>query len=320
MMTTMTIRPYAGEVDLPAIVAMLNACEHVDRFDEGTSVETLRQEFSEPGFDPVRDLQLWEEDGRLIGFGQLWISPDRHPPDGFLWYRVLPEARGNGLDEQILAWADETLRVRAHELGIALQFTSVAHERQVDRHAFLQQHGFAPIRYFMRMERDLREPIPAPDIPAGFTLHEGSHDPEAWVALYNDSFIDHFGHRPMTVEQFRHHQADPIERTELNLILVAPDGTPAAFAWCGINPDENELNNRQDGWVFLLGSRRGYRRLGLGRALLLEGMRRLRDAGMTTARLGVDADSPTGATRLYDAVSFRNTMRRTLYARDLKTS
>jgi mycothiol synthase len=317
-MTTLTLRPYAGEADLPVIAAMLHACEQFDQFEEINTVDTLRQEFSEPGFNPTRDIQLWEEDGRLVGFGQLWVSPQRHPPDGFLWYRVLPEARGNGLDEQIIAWGEETLRSYAHELGIDFAFTATAHERQVERHALLQRLGFTPIRYFLRKGRDLREPLPEPVFPAGFTLHEGPHDPEAWVALYNESFIDHFGHRPMTVEQLRHHQSDPTERPDLNLILVAPDGTPAAFAWCGINPEENELNNRQDGWVFLLGTRRGYRRIGLGRALLLEGMRRLRDAGMTFARLGVDADSPTGATHLYESVGFQDNQRRTLYARNLK--
>ena len=50
---------------------------------------------------------------------------------------------------------------------------------------------------------------------------------------------------------------------------------------------------------------RAHRGLGLGRALLLEGMRALRRRGCTHLMLGVDSDNPTGALRLYESVGFR---------------
>ena len=46
--------------------------------------------------------------------------------------------------------------------------------------------------------------------------------------------------------------------------------------------------------------RRPWRRQGLGEALLLHSFRAFRERGFTRGTLGVDASSPTGATRLYE--------------------
>ena len=40
--------------------------------------------------------------------------------------------------------------------------------------------------------------------------------------------------------------------------------------------------------------------------MLLKGMRLLKDEGMDTAVLGVDAENPSGALRLYESVGFAN--------------
>lgn len=55
----------------------------------------------------------------------------------------------------------------------------------------------------------------------------------------------------------------------------------------------------------MLGTRRGFRKIGLGRAILLAGLHRLKAEGLETALLGVDTDNPTGATRLHESVGFR---------------
>ena len=54
----------------------------------------------------------------------------------------------------------------------------------------------------------------------------------------------------------------------------------------------------------MLGTRRGHRKIGLGRAMLLAGLHWLKAQGVDTAVLGVDAENPTGALRLYELVGF----------------
>src|SRR5690349_905095 len=108
-MTTQTLfrtRSYAGEADLPAICDLLNACDAVDKLDDNYTVEDLRTEFTNPRLDPARDVRLWEDGaGRLIGLGQIWSAANVEAvQDIGVGIRVHPDARGNDLESEILAW------------------------------------------------------------------------------------------------------------------------------------------------------------------------------------------------------------------------
>ncbi|HWQ16098.1 MAG TPA: GNAT family N-acetyltransferase [Roseiflexaceae bacterium] len=299
-------------MDLTPIVDFLNLVEAHDQVDEGSSVEELRTDFTEPGFDPSRDVRLVEdEEGRLVGFGELWAAGQSADNDGFLWFKVHPELRG-AVEPELFAWAEAQLRARGRA---ALRVA--ARDIEAGRAQLIEQHGFRPVRYFLRMARPLEEPIPEAVFPAGYTLRAGNHDPQAWAEMYNESFVDHFNFHAHDAAWVRHWQQDPEDRPELNLVAVAPDGTLAAFAWCSVRAAENARTGRRDGWVGLLGTRRGHRRIGLGRAMLLSALQRIKAAGMDTALLGVDASSPTGATRLYEVAGFRTVYSRTLYSRDI---
>ena len=59
------------------------------------------------------------------------------------------------------------------------------------------------------------------------------------------------------------------------------------------------------GWLDNVFTRRAWRRRGLAAALIARSLRLLRDRGMTSAALGVDADNPTGALALYEASGFQ---------------
>lgn len=315
---TITMRSYAGEGDLQLIADLINACEAVDRVEDGTSVEELRSEFTSPRFDLARNLRLWEDaEGRLAGYAEMWFNDTAADPDGLLWFKVQPDARGGDLDAQIIAWGTGRVREAECELGKRLRLRSVTREILAERIATLERHGFMPDRYFLRMVRPLGEPIPEPALPEGFTVISGNHDPETWVALYNESFVDHWNFSPMTVEDYRHYLEEPHHNPELHLVALAPDGKPAGFAWCSISQEENARSGRNEGWIGLLGSRRGFRKIGLGRAMLLTGMGALRGAGAEIAKLGVDGASLTGATRLYESVGFNTVATRILYGKEI---
>jgi mycothiol synthase len=310
---TITTRPYIGETDLAPVADFLNLVEAHDRIEEGTSVAELREEFGEPGFEPERDLRLYEDEmGQLVGFAQLWAVEDTDDNDGFLWFKVHPQHRGGELEAQMFAWAEERLRERGR-----VKLRVVAREVETAKQALYERHGFEPVRYFLRMRRDLALPIPAPVFPAGYTLRDGDHDPQLWAELYNESFVDHYNFHPHDAAWVQHWQQEPSNRPELSLVAVAPDGTLAAFAWCSVHVEENQRTGRLDGHIGLLGTRRGHRRIGLGRAMLLAGMQRLREAGMSHAMLGVDASSPTGANTLYESAGFETFFTRILYSRDV---
>jgi ribosomal protein S18 acetylase RimI-like enzyme len=74
----------------------------------------------------------------------------------------------------------------------------------------------------------------------------------------------------------------------------------AGFSLCRQDPVDESA-----GYVGTLGVRRPWRRQGLGEALLLHSFQAFRDRGYKRGTLGVDASSPTGATRLYERAGMR---------------
>ncbi|HZG66000.1 MAG TPA: GNAT family N-acetyltransferase [Herpetosiphonaceae bacterium] len=318
IMNTITMRAFAGEADLQPIVDLINACEAVDKLDEGTSVAEMRSELYAPRVDLERDIRLCEDaEGRVIGFGTLWIPEPSDTIDGFLWLKVHPEARGAGIESRIIGWGEERMREVGRETGKPVQMRSGS--MTPERAALLERHGYEVARYFHRMVRPLDVPIPEPRFPEGFTLRhlESEDEAEAWVACFNQSFIDHYNHHPMSVNDRKHWMHEEHYAPALDLVATAPDGTFAAFCWCSMNPDDNARTGRNEGWIGILGTRRGFRRIGLGRAMLLSGLHRLKANGVDTAKLGVDADSLTGATRLYESVGFRVFRTSVSYKKDL---
>lgn len=309
-----------NESDLVAIAHLINTCEKVDRLYEGTSISQLQQKFNEPSLDKARDIRLWfDANGQLIGFAQLWISEPAEVIDGSLLFRVHPDARGGDLEAAAIAWGEVRMREVSAIPGAPVKLRSSAHAEDGDRISLLTSSGFKPDRYFCRLARSIWEPIPEPKLPQGFTLIQfpGEQDAEAWVEMFNQSFIDHWNHHDLTVEKFKYDLAKPDYRNDLDLIAVADDGKFVSFCYCEISVDECDRTGRNEGWIACLGTRRGFRKIGLGRAMLLAGLHRLKAAGVATAILGVDADNQSGAMKLYESVGFHNIRNSIAYVKDV---
>ncbi|WP_219898357.1 GNAT family N-acetyltransferase [Phormidesmis priestleyi] len=204
-------RSYAGEADLQAIVDLINACDAVDHLDQETSVEELRLEFADPDFEAARDLRLWEDaQGRLTGYGWMWVPSATDVQDGFLGFKVHPDVRGQGIEDQILAWAEEWTRKIGLTTPRSVKLRSGVRESQVSRIALLEKSGFTITRSFYRMARSMTEPLITPQLPNGYTvrsLHET--ETEAWVEMFNQTFIDHWDFHPLTIEQRQYWMKNP---------------------------------------------------------------------------------------------------------------
>lgn len=308
-MTTLTARPFGGAADLQPMVDLDNLCVATEQLGETpTSVRELRQEVERPELDRERDLRLWEQNGRLVAYASLFSLHDAEEPNVRLNFKVHPQARGNGVEEAVLAWSEQRVAEIAseHERDRYL-LRPHAFERDTARLALLARHGFTPDHYFYRMRLDLNDELPSIPLPPGYRLRpfRGAEEVEQWVEMFNLSFIDHWGFAPVSAEEVLHDLKDPAYRAELDLLAEAADGTLAGFCYGTINPEANALSGHNEGHIDVLGTRRGHRRIGLGRALLLAGVRRLAEEGVESVTLGVDATSPTGANRLYESVGFK---------------
>jgi len=72
------------------------------------------------------------------------------------------------------------------------------------------------------------------------------------------------------------------------------------------------------GWIGTLGVRRPWRKRGLGQALLLHSFGEFYKRGTKTIGLGVDAQNPTGATRLYQRVGMQAASEFITYEKELR--
>jgi ribosomal protein S18 acetylase RimI-like enzyme len=66
----------------------------------------------------------------------------------------------------------------------------------------------------------------------------------------------------------------------------------------------NQQTGERRGLIAGVSVRRPWRGRGLARSLVAQSLEALRDAGMTSAVLGVDAENPTGALGVYEANGF----------------
>ncbi|NJK68744.1 MAG: GNAT family N-acetyltransferase [Microcoleus sp. CSU_2_2] len=307
-MTILTMRSYRGETDWCAIATLIDACEAVDRLGEEVSASELKLILDAPKLDKARDVQLWEDGNyKLVGLALLDMPNSPDEIDACLWFYVHPNVRGKGLEKDIIKWGEQRLREVGKGRNLPAKLRTYSREDKTDEIRLLEKQGFAVDRYFWTMARSLCEPIPTPEFPANFALTHvsGEQDIQPWVEMFNQSFIDHWNHHDLTAETVRYWMSDPNYQPELDLIAISGDRKFAAFCDCQIKPQENARSGNKDGWIELLGTRRDYRKMGLGKAMLLAGLHRLKAAGANTAKLSVDTNSLTGATKLYKSVGFR---------------
>lgn len=305
-MSILKTRPYLGESDRKAIAEFVNACEPIGQIDKDTSICELQQQIDSPWVDKSRDLHIWEgEDGQLKGFGHLYIPDTKNVLDGYLWFCV--ESKEYNLESEIINWSEKRLREAGQERNLPAKLRFSTRNDKRDRISLLEHHRFKIDRQFLTMSRSLKDIIPSSQLPPGFSLYEitSNSNLSAWVDMFNQSFIDHWNHHELTVKTFKHWLKDTNYNPALNIVALSPDRQYAAFCYAQINEQENKLSGRKEGWIQWLGTSRNFRKLGLGKAILLEGLHRLQLAGMETVKLAVDADSLTGANRLYKSVGFR---------------
>jgi ribosomal protein S18 acetylase RimI-like enzyme len=316
-----TWRPIQYE-DLPALHRMLLAADQADDRDFSDPLPDLQTQFDDPWSNPATDsLLAIAPDGRVAAMARTFANPQ--PPDearAFLWTEVHPAERGRGLEEFLLDWAEARAyqRVQAMPAGLPRALRYGVEDTQADAIARLERRGYRPIRYFYRMRRDLRQPIPDRRLPGGLTLRRFSPElSRAVLDALNEAFRDHWSFEPVTEQDW---DMFFIRRSSFRpaLTFVAMDGDQVAgLSFNTVNVEENARSGLSEGWIAELAVRRPWRKRGVASALLCESMRAFDADGLEHAGLGVDTENQTGALRLYEGLGFRPVRRRIAFARSI---
>lgn len=279
----MKLRPATPD-DIPAIVELFDAGKVAYEEPYG-SVDELRLWLTSPKVELERDVRLCFAYGRLVGY----VDVDPIGEDPVRWWcdvRLHPHADFTAVVPDLLAWAE-------WRAGEGIMRTWAPSTLDALRREY-ECRGLRRIRASYRMELDLAE-LPEPVFPDGIEVRMlGEGEERVAYEVHGETFEDSWEHVRDPYEEWSHYLLEA-ESFDPTLWFLAWDGAePAAIAICRLRNDI--------GWVGILGVRRVWRQRGLGRALLLHAFHEFRRRGLTRAGLGVDAESLTGANRLYESV------------------
>lgn len=296
--------------DLARLTQFANAYSRRFTGRDMVSEERLRTMFGTPGFDlAASSCQVLDADDVLVAAGILF---HRDPHVALhAWGLVDEEHQGLRIGTYLHGWLlrqskEAAANAPAHARVIVRQQTF---DGDVSAETFLRLAGYVETRHYWRMLIEFDEPPEPPVWPMGIVpdTFDPQRDLEASARASREAFQDHYGFVASSIEteleRTRHHiESDPhFDPTLWFLARAVEDGDIAGLCLCAPNAEGDSTT----AYVQNLGVRPVWRRRGLGRALLLHAFGEIHRRGTNRVALHVDAQSLTGATRLYESVGMK---------------
>lgn len=314
-MTAFTSRPFTF-ADFPDLYRFAEDCVALNgpghsTWDPGDIAWQLGM-FPE-SFDLSGEVRIWED---ASGVAALAIF---EPPINFVFQTHPRLGFDNALAADICEWVEGR---RAELLGaegaipVAYQMLGQstlsveAGDSDTARIAFLEQRGYHKVeRHSVRYIRTLDGRIDQPQLPAGMRFRYATDaDVEARAELHRDAWSV-WGPSSFSASRYRRLRAQPVYDETLDVIVEDESGRLLSYciAWYDA---ANRVGDFEP-----VGTRPSAIGLGLGRAVVMEGLRRLQERGARTALIGT-ASVNAAALRCYTACGFNLLERSYLYSRD----
>lgn len=241
-------------------------------------------------------IHLWDDPfqpGQLLGWALIsadWVGFDVY---------VHPELRGSAQAREMYLWAEQQSVQIARKIGRKTIYVLwVLHDDLVLTNHFEKQ-GYKLKRGYVYLSRKLDEVIPTSRIVDGFEVRgcKGEAEVESraraqYMAFESSAPFEHY------LERFRKFMRSPAYDPDRDIVAVTPGIEIGAF--CIVWMD---AANRV-GLFEPVGTHPDFHRRGLGRAVMLEGLRRMRDRGMQEAIVCTFEDNPA-AIKLYESIGFQ---------------
>ena len=221
--------------------------------------------------DNPDNVHIWEINGQIqaVGIIQMpWVALD---------YTYDP--RAEHLVPDIFDWAVERAEAISSETGqdFTLVIRIPPERKEHVQHATTRGFQLDDEWTIVHLSRELDTPLDEPKLPDNFSFRtlRGQSEVEAYVNLHQTAF----GSTAMQVGWRRQTLKMQQYQPNLDLFIVNEEDQPVAFCIGWVHPSEPL------GQIEPLGVHPDYQRLGLGRAVLLEGLRQLQIHGVNTAAI-----------------------------------
>ena len=233
-------------------------------------------------------LRQWFVDDRILAFTMV-------KPSGECWINVHPETTTH-VEELVEAVEQQFVQMKTGsderpkiEIFVPDSFKELEY--------ILRKRGYsvAGLEGWIR-ERPLGLPPPDYELPDGYTIRhvDIEKDFEEYRRVQGAVFR-HCG--SMTPSLAKRYSTASFYNAELDLVAVAPDGHFAAFCTVRVDPVSKMTEFEP------VGTHPDYRKLGLARAVICEGLKRLEKYSPSNVSIPGAAPTPA-ADRLYDSLGF----------------
>jgi mycothiol synthase len=279
-----------SETEINGVLRLVADAEAVDRISALNEAALLRLRRPHPTTQHI----LVSEGEELVGYAQLESGPEWSAGQ----LLVSPDHRragvGTKLLRQLIMESSSPLRVWAMGDTPAARALATA-------------VGMARQRELLIMERRLDGELPEPVVPAGVQIRTfvPGQDEQQWLRVNAAAFADHPEQAMIDLDDLEDRMAEPWF-DPMGFFVATRDGTMIGFHWTKQHQD-------QLGEVYVLGIAPSEARRGLGKALLLTGLRWLQQQGSSRVKLYVEADHQA-AIELYLIYGFTTVSRDVMYA------
>jgi mycothiol synthase len=278
------------ETEMDGVLQLVADAEAVDKMKPLNEAALLRLRRAHP---TTRHL-LVREDEELAGYAQLEAGTEWSAGQLVVSPNHRRQGVGTLLLQRMIMESSTPLRVWAMGDSPAAR-------------ALARSAGMAPQRELLIMERQLDEDLPEPVVPPGVEIRTFApgEDERDWLRVNAAAFADHPEQALIDADDLADRMAEPWFDPK-GFFVATIDGTMVGFHWTKQHQD-------QLGEVYVLGIEPSAAGRGLGKALLLTGLRSLREQGNTRVELYVEADH-RAAIGLYLSYGFATVSRDVMYA------
>jgi mycothiol synthase len=283
-------RKYQHENDFQAVMSYLR-----ETYSETKNLNNwLPPRFENTIIEMKNSVQLWEEN--YSGEKRPRILAVVTPEINFRYFiQIHPDYCS--LEEDILQWIEEYSVLQRAKQGGNQKLSVIALEGNSTRETSLRKRGFERGNvYGILRIRDLEAHIPNYQVPDGFKIR--SVNPETDLEDLAKAIRVVFGHGESFIKRVLEETSHTsFYHKDLDLVMVDREGALASFCTFRLDQPSGVAELEP------MGTLPEYRGIGLAKALLCEGFRRLGEYNPKLLYIDGAANTPA-ANRLYEATGF----------------